>query len=74
MEPLKIIKTVTENLNNIKSQKHGYRLEETEQKTTDNENFQEIYDFYRLLKVKLHIKLHSIKELIFSCLKKIEKN
>ena len=65
MEPLKIIKTVTENLNNIKSQKHGYPLEETEQKTTDNENFQHIYDFYRLLKVKLHIKLHSIKELIF---------
>ena len=54
MEPLKIIKIVTENLDNIKLQKYGYLPEEIEEKTTDNKNFREIYYFYRLLKVKSH--------------------
>ena len=54
MEPLKIIKRITENLNYIKSQKCGYPPEEIKQNTIDNKNFQEIYDFYRLFKVKSH--------------------
>ena len=54
MEPLKITKRITENLNDIKSQKCGYPPEEIKQKTIDNKNFQEIYDFYRLFKVKSH--------------------
>ena len=33
MEPLKIIKQVVENLNNIRSQKYGYPPEEIGQKT-----------------------------------------
>ena len=33
MEPLKIIKKVTKNLNNIRSQKHRYLPEEIEQKS-----------------------------------------
>ena len=39
MDLLEIIKTFMENLNNIKIQKYGYQLEETEWKTIDNENF-----------------------------------
>ena len=38
MEPLKIIKQVAENLNNIRSQKYGYPPEEIGQKTINNEN------------------------------------
>ena len=52
MEPLKIRKKVMENVNDIKSQKYGYPAEEIEQKTIDNDHFQEIYGFYRLFKVK----------------------
>ena len=35
MEPLKIIEKVTENLNNIKSQKYGYPPQEIKQKTIE---------------------------------------
>ena len=54
MEPVKIMQKVMENLNNIRSQKYGYPPEEIEQKAINNENVQEIYDFYRLFKVKSH--------------------
>ena len=54
MEPVKIMQKVMENLNNIRSQKYGYPPEEIEQKTINNENVQEIYDFYKLFKVKSH--------------------
>ena len=39
MEPLKIVKKVTENLNNIRSQKYGYPSEKIEQKTINNFKF-----------------------------------
>ena len=38
VEPVKIIKKVTENLNNIRLQKYGYPSEEIEQKTINNKN------------------------------------
>ena len=63
MKPLKIIEKVTENLNNIKSQKHGYPPQEIKQKTIDNGNFREIYDFIDFL--RLNHTLKDIKELIF---------
>ena len=54
MEPVKIMQKVMENLNNIRSQKYGYPPKEIEQKTINNENVQEIYDFYKVFKVKPH--------------------
>ena len=52
LEPKKIIKKVTENLNSLKSQKYGCPPEQIKQKMVKNENSRKIYDFYRLFKVK----------------------
>ena len=49
---MKITKKVTENLISIKSQKNEYAPKNIEEKTIENEYFREIYDFYRLFKVK----------------------
>ena len=65
-KPLKIIKKVKENLNNIKSQKYGYPPEEIEQKTIDNENFQEIYDFCELFKIKSHSERYKSADILLN--------
>ena len=41
-------------MNNIRSQKYGYAPNAIEEKVLERKIFQEIYDFYRLLKVKQH--------------------
>ena len=64
IEPLKIIKKVTKNLNNIKSQKYGYLTEEIEQKTIDNQNL--------LFNVKSHSERYKRADILMD--KKIENN
>ena len=41
-------------MNNIKSQKYGYAPSAIEEKALENKRFREIYDFYRLVKVREH--------------------
>ena len=52
MNPIKITKKVTQNLISIKSKKNEYAPKNIEEKTIENKYFREIYDFYRLFKVK----------------------
>ena len=41
-------------MSNIRSQKYGYAPDAIEEKTLESKRFWEIYDFYRLVKVKQH--------------------
>ena len=41
-------------MNNIRSQKYGYAPSAIEEKALENKRFREIYDFYRLVKVRKH--------------------
>ena len=41
-------------MNNINLQKYGYAPDAIEGKAVENKRFREIYDFYRLVKVKQH--------------------
>ena len=43
-----------ENMNSINLQKYGYAPNAIEEKVVQNERFREIYDFYRLVRVKQH--------------------
>ena len=43
-------------MSNIRSQKNGYAPDAIEEKVLQSKRFQEIYDFYRLAKVKEHTK------------------
>ena len=52
MNPIKIIKKVTENLNSIRSQKYRHAPKNIEEKTIKNECFGEVYDFNRFFKLK----------------------
>ena len=52
--PKKLIVKATANMNNVNLQKYGYSPEVLEENGVKNEKFKEIYDFYRLFKVKEH--------------------
>ena len=55
VKPNELIKKAIFNLNNIKSPKYGYALQKVENESLDKktgQNFQEIYDFNRLWRVK----------------------
>ena len=54
----KLICSAVENMNNIRSQKYGYRPDAIEEKVLESKRFQEIYDFYRLVTVKQHAERH----------------
>ena len=41
-------------MNSINLQKYGYAPNAIEEKVVQNERFREIYDFYRLVRVKQH--------------------
>ena len=46
-------------MNNINSQKYGYPAKAVEENAVKSEKFREIYDFYRLFKVKEHAKQYA---------------
>ena len=50
----KLIRLAVKNMNNIRSQKYGQSPDAIEEKALESEKFREIYDFYRLVKVKQH--------------------
>ena len=55
IKPNELVKKATFNLNNTRSVKYGYSPEQIEEQVLDPKTgkyFQEIYDFYRLIKVK----------------------
>ena len=52
LEPKKLIHRVVNNMNKIASQKHGFSPDFVDEKTLNDENFCEIYDFHRLVKVQ----------------------
>ena len=54
----KLICLAVKNMNNIRSQKYGYRPDAIEEKVLESKRFQEIYDFYRLVTVKQHAERH----------------
>ena len=51
-DPKKLTCKVAENINSIRSQKYGYAPDAIEEKAAESEKFRNIYDFYRLVKVK----------------------
>ena len=52
LEPKKLIHRVVNNMNKIAPQKHGFSSDFVDEKTLNDENFCEIYDFHRLVKVQ----------------------
>ena len=48
----KLIQKATDNLNSVMSAQYGYPPEKIEVKSLKNDQFRDIYDFYRLIKVK----------------------
>ena len=53
-DPKKFIRKATENMNITHLQKYGYAPDEVEEKVAESEKFRDIYDFYRLVKVRHH--------------------
>ena len=49
-----LIRLAVKNMNNIRSQKYGYASDAIEEKALESKRFREIYNSYRLLKVKEH--------------------
>ena len=47
-------------MNNIRSQKYGYAPSAIEEKALENKRFREIYDFYRLVKVREHAERYEV--------------
>lgn len=54
----KLTRLAVENMNNINSQKYGYRTNTIKEKAIENERLRDIYEFYRLIKVKQHAERH----------------
>ena len=50
----KLIRLAVKNMINIWSQKYGYAPDAIEEEALESKRFWEIYDFYRLVKVKQH--------------------
>ena len=50
----KLIPKPVENMDSVNSQKYGYVPNEIEEKAVESKRFRDIYDFYRLVKVKQH--------------------
>ena len=50
----KLIRKAAENMNSVNSQKYDYAPNAIEEKAVESERFRDIYDFYRLVKVKQH--------------------
>ena len=49
---IKIIQRAVDNISKIASQKYGFSPDFVEEKTLNDEKFREIYNFYRLVKVR----------------------
>ena len=47
----KLIKNAVENMNKTNSLKHDFAPDTIEKKSLENENFREVYDFHRMVKV-----------------------
>ena len=60
----KLICKAVENMNNARSQKHGYAPDAIEKKTAESEKFTYIYKFYRLVKVKQHAERYERADII----------
>ena len=60
----KLICKAVENMNNVRSQKHGYAPDAIEKKTAESEKFTYIYKFYRLVKVKQHAERYERADII----------
>ena len=52
LEPKKLIQRAVNNMNKIASQKYGFSPDFVEEKILNDENFYQIYDFHRLVKVR----------------------
>ena len=50
----KLIRLAAKKMNNIRSQNYSYASDAIEEKAVESKRFREIYDFYRLVKVKQH--------------------
>ena len=55
LQPVKLIQKATINLNRTPTQKYGLETEQVESKSLKNKDFKEVFDFYRLLKVRKDI-------------------
>ena len=51
VNPQKLIRNAVQNMNKTNSQKHGMLPEEVEEKSLADEQFREIYDFHRMVRV-----------------------
>ena len=51
IDPRKLIRNTVENMNKTNSQKYGIPPEEIEEKSLATNEFREVYDFYRMVKV-----------------------
>ena len=49
-----LMRKAAENMNSINSQKYGYAPNAIEEKAVESERFRDIYDFYRLVRIKQH--------------------
>ena len=52
LEPKELIQRAVDNMNKVASQKNGFSSDFEEEKTLNDENVWEIYDFHRLVKVR----------------------
>ena len=50
LKPKNLIQRAVDNMNNITLQKYGFSPDFVEEKTLNNENFRQVYDFHRLVK------------------------
>ena len=65
LDPRKLIRNAVQNMNNVNSRKYGVPPETVEKKSVEDENFREVYDFHRMVRVSRDAKRYKHNDIRF---------
>ena len=65
LDPRKLIRNAVQNMNNVNSRKYGAPPETVEKKSVGDENFREVYDFHRMVRVSRDAKRYKRNDIRF---------
>ena len=65
LDPRKPIRNAVQNMNNVNSRKYGAPPETVEKKSVGDENFREVYDFHRMVRVSRDAKRYKRSDIRF---------
>ena len=65
LDPRKLIRNAVQNMNNVNSRKYGVPPKTVEKKSLGDENFREVYDFHRMVRVSRDAKRYKCNDIRF---------